>query len=105
MNTDKLNSLAEITAEYCREKLDLDSVELGCEYRYPNLPLCIIDTVFSIGVSYVSTSNTVNRFCKFLGTESTYESFSVHPFSLIQYIHKECSECSEQERTQQSTRI
>ena len=86
MNTDKLNSLAEITAEYCREKLDLDSVELGCEYSYPNLPLCIIDTVFSIGVSYVSTSNTVNRFCKFLGTESTYESFSVSSF--LSLYHK-----------------
>ena len=87
MNTDKLNSLAEITAEYCREKLDLDSVELGCEYRCPNLPLCIIDTVFSIGVSYISTRNTVDRFCKFLGTESTSESFSVSHFLSLYHTY------------------
>jgi hypothetical protein len=85
MNTDRLESLSELTAKYCFENLDLDSAELGSEYSYPNLPLCIIDTVFSIGVSYASTRNTVDRFCRFLGAESTSTSFSVS--SLLSLYH------------------
>jgi hypothetical protein len=37
MNTDRLESLSELTAKYCFENLDLDSAELGSEYSYPNL--------------------------------------------------------------------
>jgi len=83
VSDDRLSSLAEMTAEYCLENLDIDSAELGSEYSYPNLPLCIIDTVFSIGVAYIATRNTVNRFCEFQGVESTSESFSVSSFLSI----------------------
>lgn len=34
------------------------------EYRYASLPLCTIDAVFSIGVTYTSTKATVARFCE-----------------------------------------
>jgi hypothetical protein len=37
---------------------------LGPEYFYKSLPLALIDAVFSIGVTYVSTRNTVERFCQ-----------------------------------------
>jgi len=87
MNTDRLESLSELTAKYCFEKLDLDSAGLGSEYSYPNLPLCIIDTVFSIGVSYASTRNTVDRFCRFLGAESTFESFSISSFLSMNHTY------------------
>jgi len=52
---------------FCKDHLDLDNIELSSEYGYPNVPLCIIDAVFSIGVRYTSTQNTVSRFCEFLG--------------------------------------
>ncbi len=52
-------------AEYCEANLDISSVELGDEYGYPSVPLCVIDAVFSIGANYVATQNTVRRFREF----------------------------------------
>lgn len=37
--------------------------ELGDEFYYASLPLCIIDSVFSVGVKYESVRNAVGRFC------------------------------------------
>nr|WP_281722043.1 hypothetical protein [Nitrosomonas nitrosa] len=34
------------------------------EYRYASLPICVIDAVYSIGVTYTSTKATVARFCE-----------------------------------------
>lgn len=52
---------------FCKTKLDLTNLEQAEEYGYHNLPLCIIDAVFSIGVNYASTENTVKRFCDYFG--------------------------------------
>ena len=49
-------------ANYCKSSLDLSNLQLPEEYGYSNLLLCIIDAIFSIGVTYTSTRNTVNRF-------------------------------------------
>jgi hypothetical protein len=48
--------------DYCHGNLDLTNLKMPEEYGYTNLPLCIIDAVFSIGVNYASTTNTVKRF-------------------------------------------
>ncbi|MFP4052108.1 MAG: hypothetical protein ACLFVB_10265 [Thermoplasmata archaeon] len=56
---------ANIVAEYCADILDLDEIELGDEFFYNSLPLCVIDAVFSIGVLYTSTRNTVERYCNY----------------------------------------
>jgi len=37
--------------------------ELPDEFNYGHLPLCVIDSVFSIGVNYKGVKNVVNRFC------------------------------------------
>ncbi len=42
----------------------LNPLPLPQEFFYASLPLCVIDAVFSIGVTYTSTRNTVTRFCK-----------------------------------------
>jgi hypothetical protein len=52
---------------YCKTKLDLSNLTHAEEYGYHNLPLCIIDAVFSIGVRYTSTENTVKLFCDHFG--------------------------------------
>lgn len=54
---------AQRLATSCRDLLNL-SEELGDEYSYPHLPLCVIDAVFSIGVRYTSTRKVVDRFCE-----------------------------------------
>ncbi len=48
----------------CKSKLDLSSLTHTDEYGYHNLPLCIIDAVFSIGVKYQSTENAIKHFCE-----------------------------------------
>ncbi len=50
-----------------REKIDLKALTLPEEYFYASLPLCVIDAVFSIGVTYTSTRNTVARWCEMQG--------------------------------------
>ncbi len=54
---------------HCKTKLDLSNLPQPKEYGYQNLPFCIIDAVFSIGVNYTSTSfgNTVKHFCEHFG--------------------------------------
>jgi hypothetical protein len=66
-----LNAEARTAAEYCRAKLDLVNAALPEEYYYSCLPLCVIDAVFSMGVRYSSTRNTVTRFCRYFGIEKT----------------------------------
>jgi hypothetical protein len=50
---------------YCKIKLDLSNLTQSEEYGYHNLPLCIIDAIFSINALYISTENTVKRFCNY----------------------------------------
>lgn len=49
------------------EKLELEVPELGKEFRYASLPLCVIDAVFSIRTSYKAVTNVVDRFCEHTG--------------------------------------
>ncbi len=49
--------------DLCKRNLDLANAKLGEEYYYASLPLCVIDAVFSVGVTYESTRRVVMRFC------------------------------------------
>jgi len=55
--------------EFCKNNLKLINAKLSEEYFYNSLPLCVIDSVFSIGVNYVSTKNVVERYCKFFNLD------------------------------------
>ena len=52
--------------EHCKNTLDF-TVLTADPQSYQHLPACVIDTVFSIGARYTSTSNTVMRFCTQFG--------------------------------------
>lgn len=54
---------AQQLAAYIKD-IDLKPQPLPEEFFYASLPLCVIDAVFSIGVTYTSTANTVDRFCE-----------------------------------------
>ncbi len=54
-------------AAYCRSVLNLADAKLGDEHHYQSLPLCVIDTIYSINANYTSTRNTVIRFCNHFG--------------------------------------
>ena len=76
---------------YCKTKLDLSTLTPSEEYGYHNLPLCIIDAVFSIGVTYQSTENTVKRICEHFGVtrlrekELAPQSEQLSVFAFIQF--------------------
>jgi hypothetical protein len=58
-----MNNEIDQIAKYCRTILHLDEDTLDAEGYYNNLPLSVIDTIFSIGARYESTELTVKRFC------------------------------------------
>ena len=59
----------QLISEFSRQNLDLGNPGLSDEYYYSCLPLCVIDAVFSIGVTYSSTINTVKKFCGYFDIE------------------------------------
>ncbi|PQA60222.1 hypothetical protein [Siphonobacter curvatus] len=47
--------------DFCLQKLDFSNPKLDPEYYYAHLPLCVVDSVFSMGVKYESVRNVVRR--------------------------------------------
>ena len=58
-----LTSNEKLIYNKCISELDLVSAHLSPEYYYDSLPQCIIDAVYSIGVNYTATRNTVINYC------------------------------------------
>lgn len=56
---------------YCILHLpDINDKILGDEYYYSSLPLCVIDSVFSIGVRYEGVKNTIRKVCDYFEIDS-----------------------------------
>jgi hypothetical protein len=47
--------------------LTTSSYDLGDEYFYASLPLCVLDAVFSVGIRYESVRAVVHRYCEHVG--------------------------------------
>lgn len=56
-------SVDTLIAAHCKATLSLVNASLPDEYYYHSLPNCVVDAIFSIGVRYTSTRNTVHKFC------------------------------------------
>jgi len=50
--------------DYCESVLNIKNIQLGKEYYYNNINSCVIDSVFSIGISYEQTRKVVERYNK-----------------------------------------
>ena len=72
--------------KYCEDNLTLKNAEDICEDLYHNLPLCIMDAVYSMGVRYTSARNVTERYKKYGEAESS-ESHTVTDF--IENVKKE----------------
>lgn len=58
------SKIIEKTTSFCNEIFaDKKNYILPDEFNYSHLPLCVIDSVFSIGVKYEIVQNTIDRFC------------------------------------------
>lgn len=56
------STAAEMVTNFCLNHLpDLKEVKLDREYYYAHLPLCVVDSVFSMGVKYESVRNVIGR--------------------------------------------
>lgn len=58
-----MNSEVSLIAAQAQKVLPLATCELGDEYFYQSLPLCVIDAIYSIGVRYEAVRNTISRYC------------------------------------------
>ena len=58
--------------EYCISTLNFDQ-PLASEYDYKNVPFCVIDSVFSIGVKYESVQNVIKKAQRFLQEEGHFD--------------------------------
>jgi len=59
-----MDGVAEATVAAIRKKIPgLEQAQLGREYSYHSLPLCVIDAVFSIGVRYRNAQKAVESWC------------------------------------------
>jgi len=56
-----------LIAKYADKVLSLCTASLSDEYYYQSLPLCVIDSVYSIGVNYKSVQNVISRYCSYYG--------------------------------------
>ena len=74
---------AQAVAALCKAKLNLANVKMDDRYR--NLPLCVIDAVYSINANYTSTSNTVKRFCRHFRLQETSR---VYPPKISDQLHR-----------------
>src|ERR1700682_4622399 len=59
----KSENINKLVAHIRRTLDDLSTLPSDAAYEYASLPLCVIDSVFSIGVRYESTERTVKDFC------------------------------------------
>lgn len=77
-----------VALEACRAVLrGGKSVEkVADEYTYASLPLCVIDSVFSIGVRYESVRNVLERYCAFAGVPKLSPTRTVLPRAQQQSI-------------------
>jgi len=58
-------TIEKVEAFCCDKFADKKDFVLQDEYNYGHLPLCVIDSVFSIGVRYEGVQNTIRRFCNY----------------------------------------
>lgn len=76
---------SQLLANFCIEKLDLRNTKLSNEYYYSSLPLCVIDSVFSIGIRYSTTQNIIERFSNYFNIEQYRNYKSLFPNIEEQY--------------------
>jgi hypothetical protein len=87
------NSISEDTIEKvtvaCKEILSNNKdFQLAEEYDYGHLVLCVIDSVFSIGVRYQSVKNTINHFCAYYRIEKFPKDKEVTNSQILEKMEK-----------------
>lgn len=74
-----MNSEVSKIAIFCEEKLELNKTQIIEEYNYQSLPLCVIDSIFSIGVKYESVKNVIKNVGDFLNIKTHNKTINEFP--------------------------
>lgn len=72
-------------ADFAKNKIKLENYQLDSEYFYQSLPLCVIDSVYSIAVRYEAVKNVVNNFCDYNKLTVFREDKNSHPKTDMQF--------------------
>lgn len=75
-------------AEHFEQCIDVSSYKLTEEYDYSCVPLCVIDSVFSIGIRYTNVINIVSRVCKKLSITKEYEKGNKSPVTTSWFLEQ-----------------
>ena len=67
-------------ANHCNVTLDLANAKDPCAGLYQNLPLCLLDAVYSMGVRYGSTRKVTARYAAYYGAAGTNANHTVSEF-------------------------
>ena len=65
--------------ERLKVTLDLSTPPVSDEYAYQSLPLCVLDTIFSINAKYESTRNVIIRYCDHYGLQRVRQDPDILP--------------------------
>ena len=79
LRSDRLSTEISLIATQAQKVLSLGTAQLGDEYFYQSLPLCVIDAVYSIGVRYEGVRNTIGRYCAHFNVQRTRTPRNVLP--------------------------
>ncbi len=69
--------------DYCESVFDLSKAKLGDEYFYQSITSCIIDAIFSIGITYDQTKKVVESYNEYFNLK-IYRSNNKYPSILKQ---------------------
>lgn len=65
--------------DFCKEKVDLETQNIGYEFNYASLPLCVVDSIFSIGVKYEGVTNVIHNLCTYFNIKAHSDNINVVP--------------------------
>jgi hypothetical protein len=86
----KLKVRIETLSHHCETIFaDKKNYELQSEYNYAHLGLCVIDSIYSIGVKYEGVQNTVKRFCEHFAIDRFNRSKELSISEFINYMNKQ----------------
>lgn len=66
-------------ADFCKEKIDLETQNIIYEFNYASIPLCVVDSVFSIGVKYESVTNVIHNVCWYFNLKKHHSNADTLP--------------------------
>ena len=69
-----------VFVKHCESVLDLKNAKDACAGLYQNLPLCLLDAVYSMGVRYGSTRKVTARYAAYYGIQATNANHTVSEF-------------------------